>query len=116
MDSYIAELPAILDSFDFLIILPIPLALLLGGRVGSSSHEVEGKGYVNAENSQIVSLGAILTSTYHTKQLNLWPNSSASCVVNYNQQSACQGEMEPFEDHPSTHGHLTSLRNKPHQK
>ena len=25
-------------------------------------------------------------------------------------------EMKPFKDHPSTHGHLTSLRNKPKQK
>ena len=32
--------------------------------------------------------------------------------VNYSQLSACQGDMEPFIDHPSTHGCLTSLRNK----
>ena len=31
--------------------------------------------------------------------------------------AACPGEMEPFKDHPSTHGHfLTSLRSKPQQK
>ena len=28
----------------------------------------------------------------------------------------CQGKMEPFEDHPSTCGCLTSLRNKPQKK
>ena len=51
-----------------------------------------------------------------TKQLNPWPNSSASRVVNYSQQSACQGDMQPFEGDPYTRGRLTSLRNKPQQK
>ena len=50
-----------------------------------------------------------------TKQLNPWPSSSASCVVNYRLLSACQGNMEPFKGYPSTHGHLKSLRNKPQQ-
>ena len=58
----------------------------------------------------------IFTSTYHTKQLNPWPNSLASHVVNYSWLSACQEEMEPFEDHPSTCGHLINLRNKLQQK
>ena len=31
-------------------------------------------------------------------------------------QSACPGEIEPFKDHSSTHGCLTSLRNKSQQK
>ena len=75
-----------------------------------------GKGYINAENSQMASIGIIFCSSYHKKQLNPWPNSSASWMVNYNQLSAYPGEMEPFEDHPSTRGHLTSLRNKPQQK
>ena len=39
------------------------------------SHEVVGKGYVNTENSQMASIGAIFSSTYHT---NPWPNLSAS--------------------------------------
>ena len=56
----------------------------------------------------MVSIGIIFTSTYHTKKLNLWPNSSGSHVLNYSQLSSCQGEMELFEDHPSTCGHLTS--------
>ena len=45
-------------------------------------------------------------------------NLSASHAMNYSWLSACPGEMEPFKDHPiaSTHGHLTSLRNKPQQK
>ena len=29
------------------------------------------------------------------------------------QLAVCPGEMEPFKDHLSTHGHLTSLTNKP---
>ena len=61
-----------------------------------------GKGYVNTENIYVAFIDAIFTSTYHTKQLNPWPNSSASLVVKYNQLSACQGKMEPFEDNPIT--------------
>ena len=34
---------------------------------------------------------------------------SACHVVNYSQKSACPREMEPFKDHLSTHGYLTSL-------
>ena len=64
----------------------------------------------------MASIGVIFTSTYHTKQLNPWPNSSASRVVNYSQLSACQGDMQPFEGDPYTHGCLTNLRNKPQQK
>ena len=72
--------------------------------------------YVLTKPSQMASIGVIFTSTYHTKQLNPWPNSSASRVVNYSQLSACQGDMQPFEDDPYTRGCLTSLRNKPQQK
>ena len=44
---------------------------LLGARSGVvGSHEVAGKTYVNSENSQMASIGAIFTSTYHIKQLN----------------------------------------------
>ena len=64
----------------------------------------------------MLSFGAIFTFIYHTKQQNSWPNSSASCVVNYNWLSACQGEMEPFEDHLNTCGCLKSLRNQPQHK
>ena len=85
-----------------------------GGAGGS--HEVAGQGYVFTKTSQMASIGATFTSTYHTKQLNPWPNSSASRVVNYSRLSACQGEMEPFEGDQSTRGRLTSLRNKPQQK
>ena len=83
---------------------------------GGGSHEVAGKGYVLTKTSQMASIGVIFTSTYHTKQLNPWPNSSASRVVNYSQLSACQGDMQPFEGDPYTRGRLTSLRNKPQQK
>ena len=64
----------------------------------------------------MASVGAIFTSTYHTKQLNPWTNSSASRVVNYSWLSACQEDMQPFEGKPSTRGRLTCLRNKPQQK
>ena len=90
------------------------MALIQDGRVGvAGSHEVAGKGYVFTTTSQMASIGVIFTSTY---QLNPWPNSSASHVVNYSQLSACQGDMQPFEGHPDTWGRLTSLRNKPQQK
>ena len=74
------------------------------------SHEMAGKGYINSKNSQIASTGAILTSTY---QLNPWLNSSVSHVVNITVAYLSPGKTKPFKDHPSTHGHLTSLRNKP---
>ena len=45
--------------------------------------EVVRKGYVNTENSQMASNGSIFIFTYHTKQLNPWPKSSASHMVNY---------------------------------
>ena len=74
------------------------------------SHKVVGKGYVNTENSQMASIGAIFTSTYHTKQLHLWPNSSPSRMVNYSQLSACQEEREPFKDHQITCGMSDKLQ------
>ena len=80
------------------------------------SNEVAGKVYVFTKTGQMASIGVIFTSTYHTKQLNSWPNSSASRVVNYSQLSACQGDMQPFEGEPYTRGRLASLRNKPQQK
>ena len=70
----------------------------------------------HTKSSQMASIGTIFTSKKHAKQLNSWPNSSASHMVNYNWLSACPGEMEPFKHHQSTHGYLTSLRNKPQQK
>ena len=60
----------------------------------------------------MASTDVICTSIYHTKQLNPWPNSPASCVVVYSQLAACPVEMEPFKDHPSTHGCLTGLTQK----
>ena len=80
------------------------------------SHEVAGKGYIFTKTSQMASIGVIFTSTYHTKQLNPWSNSSASHVVNYSQVSACQGDMQLFEGDPYTRRRLISLRNKPQQK
>ena len=51
------------------------------------------EGSVFTKTSQMASSGAIFTSTYHTKQLNPWPNTPASRVVNYSRLSACQGDM-----------------------
>ena len=78
--------------------------------MAGGSHKVVSKGYVNPENSQMASTGAIFTPTYHIKQLKPWQNSPASYVVNYSWLFACQREMELFEDHLSTHGCLTSHR------
>ena len=86
------------------------------GKWGAGSHKVVGKGYVFTKASQMASIGVIFTSTYHTKQLNPWPISSASRVVNYSQLFAYQGNMQPFEGDPDTRGHLTSLRKGPQQK
>ena len=72
-----------------------------------------GKGYVFTKISQMASIGTNFTSKYHTKQLNSWPNSSASRVVNSSRLSACQRDMEPFEGDPSTRGHLRSLKSSP---
>ena len=47
----------------------------------AGSHEVVGKGYVFTKNREITSIDAVFTSTCHKKQLNTWPNSSASHVV-----------------------------------
>ena len=107
----LAKLPTILDSFN-------TSNTLIGWESGewAGSHEVVGKGYIFTQNSQMASIGSIFTSTCHTSQLNSWPNSLASHVVNYSQLSACQGEMEQFEDHPSSLGRPTSLRNKLQQK
>ena len=63
----------------------------------TGSHKVAGKGDVFTKTSQMASIGVIFPSTYQTKQLNPWQNSSASHVVNYSQLSACQGDMQPFE-------------------
>ena len=74
-----------------------------GGRQ-AGSHKVAGKAYIFTKNSQMTSVGSIFTSTCHTKQLNPWLISSASCVMNHSQLSACQGKMGPFEGCPSTRG------------
>ena len=79
------------------------------------SHKVVGNSYVFTKTSQMASTRAVFTSTYHTKHINPWPNSSASCVVNYSHLSSCSGNMEPFEGDPSTCVHMTSLSTKPQQ-
>ena len=59
----------------------------------------------------MATIGDIFTFTYIShKAVNPWPILSASQVVNYSWLSVSQGEMELFEEHPSTRGHLTSLK------
>ena len=105
------------------------------------SPKVAAQRNVSTKATQMASIGAIFTSSYHTKQLNPWQNSSASrmvnyswlsgCqrdvtkqlnpwqnssagrVVNYSWLSGCQRDVEPFEGDPSTCGCRTGLRNKP---
>ena len=79
----------------------------------ADSHEVAGTSYVFTKTIQMASIGAIFTSKYHTKQLNPWPNLSASRVVNSSRLSACQRDMEPFEGDPSTRG---CLHDKPQKQ
>ena len=64
------------------------------------------------ENSQMASVGAIFSYTHHTKQQNPWLTSPASRVVIYRWLPTCPGEMKPFKHRPSTHGCLTSFKNK----
>ena len=60
----------------------------------------------------MASVGVIFNSTYHTAQVIPWPTSPASNVVTYSQLADCPEEIEPFKDHLSTHGNLSSLRHK----
>ena len=80
------------------------------------SHEVAGIGYVFTKTSQMASIGVIFTSTYHKKQLNPWPNSSASCVVNYSQLLLVKGICSHLKATHTLVDVLTSLRNKLQQK
>ena len=65
----------------------------------------------------MASIGAIFSSTYHTKQLNPWPNSSASHVVVYSWLSGCpcrgDGAIQRSPEHLRMSD--TNLRNKPQQ-
>ena len=65
-----AEFLAILDSFT-------GITNATSTPLWARSQEVVRKGYVFTKNSQMTSIGAIFTSTCHTKQINPWPNSSA---------------------------------------
>ena len=74
------------------------------------SHRVAGTGCVHTDSIQMTSIGAICSSTYYTKAKSIAKHIS-QLPADY-----LSREMEPFKDHPSTRGHLTSLRNKPQQK
>ena len=65
----------------------------MGGCVVGGSHEVVAKGYVLTKTAKWHSLVPFSPpyTLYYTKQPNPWPNSSASCAVNYSQLFACQG-------------------------
>ena len=116
LNGQLAEQPTILDSILTRVVntTSTPTRWEGGGWVGS--HKVANKGHVFMENSQMGSTGVICTSTHHMKQLNPWPNPPAGCVAIYSWLSACPLEVEPFKDHPTIHGCLTGLRNKPHQR
>ena len=59
----------------------------------------------------MASVGAISAPIMHRTAKSM-ANLTPSHMVIYSQLSACSGEMEPFKDHPSIPGWLTSLRNK----
>ena len=111
MDSYVAEVPAMLDSF--LLATPILQVLLWGRGWGTTKWRVNFLcKHKTAKFTQLV----LLSAPHNAKQLHPCPTSLASCVVIYSRLAACPVEMEPFKDHPSTRGYLTSLRIKPWQK
>ena len=64
-----------------------PIGWESGVQVGSP--KVASRGYVFTKTSQMASISAIFTLTYHTKQLNPWPNSSTSHGVNYVHPAVC---------------------------
>ena len=107
LNGQFADFPAILDSFYWYS--QCHKYSYQGGRVVSicGEHEVADKCYINTETGQMVSIGAIFSSTY---QLNPWPVLSASHVVICSWLSASPGYMEPFKDYMSTCVRLTSLR------
>ena len=82
------------------------------------SHEVVRKGHVNTENGQMVSIGAIFTSTSHACKAaeSMAKLIIQMCSINYSQLCAFQDDMEPFKSHLSICGCLASLRIKPQQK
>ena len=84
------------------------------------SYRVEGwagKGYVFTKNREMTSIGAILTSTCHTKQLNPCMAKLISQLCGDSQwQSACQGKMRPFKGYLSACGCQTGFSEKKRPK
>ena len=74
-----------------------------------------GKSSVKHESNQKGFVGVIFSSTYHTKHL-IHGQHRQLVMGNLWQNFACPSDMEPFKDHLSIHGHLTSLRNRLLQK
>ena len=97
----LAKLPTILDIFYWRSQYHQHSYGVGGWRTGEETHEVSGKGYVCTKNNQITSIGAIVTSTCHTKHLNPWTNSLASRVVIHSWLSACQGRWGHLKATPA---------------
>ena len=96
--SWLAELPTILDIFYWC------------SQYHKQSYRVGGWWVPTKWEAKAMS--TLKTTKWHplVPFSPLWPNLSASHVVNYSWLSACQEEMEPFKDNSSTYGHLTSLK------
>ena len=65
LNEYLTELPASLNNFFTGVANTTSNSIGVEG-VGGGSHKVAGRGYVNTENSQMASIGAISTP-YITK-------------------------------------------------
>ena len=109
MHQQLNELPAILDG------VTCATSIYIG--VGGWREPQSGKQKLcqNMKATKRASVGVIFSSTYHTKHL-IHGQHHQLVMGNLWQKFACPSEMEHFKDHLSIHGHLTSLRNKLHQK
>ena len=99
-----AGFPTMLDSFLLHSYSQYHLhSYRVGGWGQAGSYKVAGKGYIFTKNKEMAFIGAIFTSLCHTKQLNLWPNPSASCVVIYIQSAVCLPREDEAIYRPSKH-------------
>ena len=79
-----------------------------------SSSKVTGKSYVFTKTHQMASIGAIFTSTSH-KAAKFMAKLISQSYSELQPTVCLPRDMQPFEGNPSTHGHLTSLRNESQQ-
>ena len=112
LNGWLAEFPAILDSF--LLATSIPQALLKGWRGAMKRHANLLCKVKTAKWHQLV----LFTAPHNTQNsyVNPCPTAPVSRVVIYSWLAACPVEMKLFKDHLSIHGRLTRQRNKPQQK